>query len=127
MRVIIAGSRDFDDYGLLKRTLDGLPFEVDEVVSGGARGADSLGERWGEKRKLPITRFPANWELGKRAGPERNEKMAKYGDCLVAFPLGASTGTRDMIKRAKKHGLKVIVVEKEGTPTNQLDLGIGGS
>jgi|SRR5690606_40706894 len=100
--VIIAGSRGFTDYPMLCRWLDALhkirPF--DEVVSGGARGADRMGEQWAKSRGVPVKRFLADWDrLGKRAGFARNAEMAEYANGLVAFWDSTSPGTRDMIVR----------------------------
>ena len=113
MKVIIAGGRDFNDYAKLVQTCTKamLEFEAFEVVSGGANGADKLGERFAKEWEYPIKRFPADWEkYGKSAGYIRNEEMAKYANALIAFWDGGSKGTKHMIDLAHKHGLKVIVV-----------------
>jgi len=112
-KVIIAGGRDFDDYDLVKSKLDNLLVNRDpvEIVSGTARGADKLGERYAYKTNLPVARFPANWQLyGKSAGYKRNAQMADYADALVAFWDGKSRGTKHMIDLAKSAGLQVRVV-----------------
>jgi hypothetical protein len=113
MKVIIAGSREFADYELLKKAMSECGFEVTEVVSGHAPGADALGERWADDNGIPIKPFPAEWEKygNKAAGPLRNEKMAQYGEALVAFVSQKSKGTVDMIKRARSRNLKVFVVK----------------
>ena len=124
LRIIIAGSRDFNDYKLLKTSirdilkdtsLDGI--SKIKIISGTARGADQLGERFAKQFKLEVIKFPADWDrFGKRAGYIRNEKMAKYSvednnyGMLVAFWDGESRGTKHMINLAKKHGLEVHVV-----------------
>lgn len=112
-KVIVAGSRDFDDYALLCNTLDELfPKRDIEIVSGNARGADRLGERYAEDRWINCMKFPANWaKYGKGAGPIRNQEMADYADILVAFWDYQSSGTRDMITRAMKEGLEVHVID----------------
>ena len=106
-KVIIAGSRDFTDYTFLKKMVDKLyKNETIEIVSGGATGADALGERYAREKGYTIKRFPADWEVhGKAAGPIRNRQMAIYGDHLIAFPMGFSKGTSNMIKEAGKLGL----------------------
>ena len=111
MKVIIAGSRDFNDYETLKKVCDFMLSRQDEVeiVSGTARGADQLGERYAREMGYPIKQFPADWSKGKSAGYLRNEDMAKYGDALIAFWDGSSKGTEHMINLAKKRGLKVKV------------------
>lgn len=111
-KVIIAGSRDYSDYKELKQRCDFLLSKVQphsvEIVSGGARGADSLGERYASERGYSCTRFPAQWhKFGRSAGYKRNLQMAEYADALIAFPLGKSVGTRHMIKTAKDHKLRV--------------------
>jgi hypothetical protein len=112
MKIIIAGSRGFTDYQLLRSTL--IPFinaGIFEVVSGCAKGADELGEQFAAEFSLVVKKFPANWDkYGKAAGYKRNEEMAIYADALVAFWDGQSKGTKHMIDLALKHGLMVKVV-----------------
>lgn len=122
-RVIIAGSRNFNDYDKMLKVLDEIGIHlintIDkiEIVSGHARGADSLGERFAKSYGYPLKIFPANWDkYGKAAGAIRNEQMAKYASeadrgILVAFPLDESRGTRNMIKLAKQYGLEVDVID----------------
>ncbi len=111
-KVIIAGSRDFTDYPLLcsvaDQTLAGM--EDIEIVSGGARGADALGEQYARERGYALKVFPAEWKKwGAAAGPIRNGQMAGYADALIAFWDGSSSGTRDMIRKAEEKGLRVQV------------------
>ena len=115
MKVIIAGGREFCDYTFLKDKCDYflqnfLPSNL-EIVSGTAHGADRLGERYAVEKELKIVKFPADWDKhGKSAGFIRNEEMAKYADALIAFWDGKSKGTKHMIDLAKKHELKVKIV-----------------
>ena len=112
-KVIIAGSRDFSNYKLLKEKCD---FYLQnkkniEVVSGKALGADFLGEIYAKNNKYSLKEFPAKWgQYGKSAGYIRNRKMAIYADVLIAFWDGQSKGTKHMIDLAKKYKLKVKVV-----------------
>ena len=113
MKVIIAGGRDFKDYDLLCRKADYYLSRQDEIeiVSGCAKGADKLGERYADERGYLIKRFPADWgTFGKRAGYLRNEDMAIYADALIAFWNERSKGTKHMIDIAEQQGLKVRVV-----------------
>ena len=121
MRVIVAGSRMFDDYVLLKRTMDKIFAHIKrsktdtsiKVISGGAKGADKLGEQWAYDNMISYQVFRADWtKHGKVAGPIRNQEMIDGGkaDALVAFWNGKSPGTKDMIRRARKHKLKVKIV-----------------
>lgn len=108
MRVIVCGGRDFADRALLEETLDKLDITV--LISGGAVGADSLGEAWARKNEIPYVVMPARWKRhGKSAGPIRNREMAKlHPDLVVAFPGGS--GTKDMIRVAKERGIPVQIV-----------------
>ena len=111
-KVIIAGCRDFTDYALLRSFADDALAGIDdiEIVSGGARGADALGERYARERGRNLKVFPAEWEKWRAAaGPIRNSQMASYADALFAFWDGRSVGTRDMIRKAEEKGLKVQV------------------
>ena len=112
MRVIIAGSRSIDDPIDIRQAVRQSGFIVSEVVSGGARGADRLGEYWAEENGVPCQRFPADWEtFGKPAGIIRNVAMAKYADALIAIWDGRSNGTKHMIDTATGHGLQVFVYQ----------------
>lgn len=118
LRIIIAGSREFDNYNLLESTISNFIKENTnnvEIVSGTARGADQLGEQFAIEYGYQIKRFPANWKLyGKSAGPIRNREMAEYASggqgVLFAFWDGKSRGTKSMIDLAKKCGVEVHVV-----------------
>lgn len=114
-RLIIAGGRDFDDYELLSRHAYEFTHSLDDdtitVISGGAKGADSLGERWAAEALLELVVVKAEWDKhGKAAGPKRNQQMAELGTHLLAFWDGQSKGTRDMIDRAVRNGLWTKVV-----------------
>lgn len=114
MRCIVAGSRSFRDYVLLRESLDRFQaehYEITTVISGKAEGADMLGEQYARERSIPVSPYPARWDLyGKSAGPIRNKEMALAADCLVAFWDGESKGTSNMINVAKELGLKVYVI-----------------
>lgn len=103
MKLIIAGSRNrFVDLATLDTIIDGLGWEISEVVSGCCRGIDNCGEKWATAHAIPIKRFPALWDTyGVAAGPKRNTEMAAYGDALLAFP-GIGKGTWDMISKMKQ-------------------------
>lgn len=80
------------------------------VLCGMARGADTFGAEWARFQQIQVMEYPAPWEMhGKRAGPIRNEEMARDADALIAIWDGKSPGTRDMINKAHFYGLKVFV------------------
>ena len=116
-RVIIAGGRDFEDFRFLsKKCMEKLQNKTDViVVSGGAKGADQLGEKFANFMGYDIKVFPANWEVGPIAGILRNREMAEYADALIAFWDGKSKGTKNMIEEAEKRNLKVVVYNYEIT------------
>ncbi len=121
-RVIVAGTRSFEEYELMESKMDrllaNLPKDLD-IVSGGAPGADRLGERYARKRGYHLKRFPADWDNkaeGKAAGHVRNSIMAWYATHLVAFWNGKSPGTRDMIQLAEKEGLATRTIIYEPFP-----------
>jgi len=110
MRVIIAGSRNIVNYDIVEEAIEKSKFTISEVVSGAAKGVDTLGEEWAENNKKYCKRFPADWDTyGKSAGIIRNVHMADYADALIAVWNGSSRGTQHMIKTAKDRNLKVFV------------------
>lgn len=121
-KVIIAGSRYYDDYTTLKMECDKIlsrKFADSEceviIVSGGARGADALGERYASERGLKTEVHPADWNrYGDSAGPIRNAEMAEVADALIAFPKSgaANRGTMNMVNTAREKGLQVRVIQR---------------
>ena len=110
MRVIIAGSRSITSAQEVATAIARSGFVITELISGGARGVDTLGEAWATKHKIPIRRFPAQWlRYGKTAGFRRNEAMAQVADALVAIWDGTSQGTSHMIATARQRGLRICV------------------
>lgn len=111
-KVIICGSRDFQNYSLLRKEIDKIKDKVGEVVCGEAKGADTLGRAWAEENHVKVQSFPANWQAyGSQAGFIRNRDMGDYADMAIAFWNGHSPGTKDMIKYMKTLGKEVVVVE----------------
>jgi len=114
-RVIIAGSRGFDDYAVLQTVCDNFLSPKKQthnivIVSGTAKGADSLGEQYARERGYTVERFPVDWQqYGKAAGPIRNRQMTDNADALIAFWDGQSKGTQNMIIEGKKKGLVVRI------------------
>lgn len=121
--IIVAGSRDFDDYNMLSSVLDeyletaGISAEKIKIISGRAKGADCLGERYAVERGIQIIGFPADWKkYGRAAGPVRNKQMAEFAasngnkGVLFAFWNGISKGTKNMISLAEKYGLEVHII-----------------
>jgi hypothetical protein len=129
-RIIIAGSRTLEDmpYSDFAETVSGFISNLSnlsggvEIVSGTARGPDSMGERYAYEYGIKCVRFPAKWDLYKNAaGMIRNQMMSWYGTHLLAFHDGVSSGTKGMIRIAENDGLVVVVktCEKPEKPQRQ--------
>jgi hypothetical protein len=111
VKVIIAGSRSINDFSIVEEAIRDSQFPITEVVSGGARGVDKLGEEWADKNMVPIKKFPAQWgKYGKSAGPIRNREMAEYADALISIWDGNSRGTMSMVREAKRAGLRTFCI-----------------
>lgn len=116
-RVCIAGSRGFSDYPLLRDSCDrllGQKASIHEIViiSGTAKGADSLGEQYATERGYAVERYPADWDkYGRRAGALRNEQMCTVSDALIAFWDSKSRGTEHMIRICQGKGIPVRVIK----------------
>lgn len=100
MKVIIAGTRTFDDYAYLcgkcQEILRGKT--ITSILSGAAKGADEVGERYARRCGYPVERFAPEWDKhGKAAGPMRNRRMAAEADEAIVFWDGKSRGTKNMI------------------------------
>lgn len=114
MKIAIIGSRTFNDYELLSNTVKSyckanniLP---KIIVSGGAKGADTLAERFAKENNLEKKIFHPNWEfLGRNACSARNTQIVEFSDLVFAFWDGKSPGTKDSITKAEKFGKIVIV------------------
>ena len=124
--VIVAGSREFTDYWLLVRECDKFLRHVYPHIlhiSGGARGADLLGEKWARVHKYKSKVFVADWDrFGKGAGPIRNREMAEFArdyakrnstqSSLIAFLTTESKGTKSMIEIANEFHIDHIHIVK---------------
>lgn len=131
MKIIVAGGRNFEHYALLKMKLNEILKNVSDevtIISGGAKGADLLGEKYAKEKGYKIKKIEADWDninvigaiiktnqFGKsynaNAGPQRNKKMADIADGLVAFWDGKSLGTKNMIDIATNMNLKVRIIK----------------
>lgn len=109
MKILIAGGRDFADKQFLEQYMSKYLEDATLVISGTAKGADSLGEKWANSNDIPVERYPAQWsKYGAAAGPIRNQEMLDKGkpDLVVVFKGG--TGSAHMAKIARKAGVKVM-------------------
>jgi predicted Rossmann fold nucleotide-binding protein DprA/Smf involved in DNA uptake len=110
MKLAVVGSRSFNDYDLLSSTISQL-VDVSCIVSGGAQGADSLGERYANENGIAFQVFLPDWKKhGRSAGIQRNLQILENSDAVVAFWDGKSKGTRHTIETARKMGKHVQVI-----------------
>jgi hypothetical protein len=98
MRVAIIGSRNFNNYELVVDTLKEYENNITLIVSGGAKGADTLGERWAKEKNKEVLIFHPDWnKYGKSAGIIRNKDIIENSDIVFAFWDGISKGTKNSI------------------------------
>lgn len=135
VNIAIVGSREFSDYEYLKEQLCEFIFDIKyegdsgkswssvyynrydnvKIISGGARGADTLAEKFADEFSFEKVIFKPDWNLyGKRAGFVRNAKIVDNCDVLFAFQINKSKGTQHSIDLAKEKNKEVYVFEVEG-------------
>lgn len=109
---IVCGGRDFSDSKHLFQCLDLCRkwWNLDKIVHGGAKGADTLAHEWANSRKLVVVRSPADWNTyGKSAGMIRNRSMLDYApQVVIAFKGG--TGTENMITISRQAEIPVFIL-----------------
>lgn len=108
MKLAIVGSRNFNDYDKFKmfinKSLKIWKKYPEEIISGGAKGADTLAENYGNDNNIPVTIFEAEWSVyGRSAGPIRNKLIIERATHIVAFPSRSGRGTQHSISLAKKN------------------------
>jgi hypothetical protein len=129
LRVIVTGSRDWEDPTVINVDLSRLSWHAHRtsrrlVVIHGAHwsGVDLHARYWvhepaqqalrvaGYLREEP---YPANWGAFRRsAGPRRNQHMVSLGaDLCLAYPLGESKGTRGCAAMASKTHIPTLITE----------------
>lgn len=113
MRLGVIGSRNFYDYNIVKIKLDRIHLKhpITCIVSGGAKGADSFGERWATENNINKDIYLPDWnKYGKRAGFIRNETIIVNSDAVIAFWDGKSKGTMNSLDLCEEYGVKYLVI-----------------
>ncbi len=113
MKLAIVGSRTFNDYETLSYALKShfSSMRVDEIISGGASGADKLAAKFAKENGIKLTEFLPDWDKhGRAAGFIRNEDIVGAGDFLVAFWDGVSRGTRNDLSIAKRLKKPTLII-----------------
>lgn len=115
VRIVVAGCRDYNDYDEARLFIDQCLTVIRKdneiiILSGGAVGADSLGERYARENGFKTELYPADWKkYGRSAGPIRNRQMAEACDCAICFWDGKSKGTESMLELANKYAKPVRI------------------
>lgn len=105
MKLAIVGSRNFTDYNMMCKFIESKfdISDIDAIVSGGAKGADKLAERFAANHNLLLLVKEADWKhYGRAAGPMRNKQIIGEADAVVAFPSHSSKGTLNSMNLARK-------------------------
>lgn len=112
MKAAIIGSRTFDDYNLVCETLSEYENQITLMVSGGAKGADKLGEKWAKEKNKEVLIFHPDWDkYGKSAGFRRNKDIIENSDIVFAFWDGQSKGTQSSINLSKKLNKELKIIK----------------
>lgn len=116
MNIGIIGSRGFTDYTKLKSTIESYimkeKFINIKIISGGARGADKLGETFAKEFGIPTKVFKPDWDTyGKSAGFIRNKDIVNNSDIIFAFWDGESKGTKHSIELCKQLNKPIVLVK----------------
>ena len=121
IKLAIAGSRNFNDYVSFRLAVDKILAEwnnpnIEYIITGGAKGVDTLAERYAKERNIPLVSKLPNWQkYGKAAGPIRNSEIVADCTHLIAFPSHLGSGTQDTINKFKKNkgyiNIKVLYID----------------
>jgi predicted Rossmann-fold nucleotide-binding protein len=105
-RVLVCGGRHYADADRVNTVLR-MDCWPSVIITGGAKGADALAIAWADANAVDTETYLADWNLGRHAGPMRNQRMLDEGkpDLVIAFPGGR--GTLDMVCRAIAAGITV--------------------
>lgn len=113
MKLAIVGSREFENYDLLCVEVSKIKETqtIELIVSGGAKGADTLAKKYASMNNIPLVEFKPDYKkFGHNAPVQRNKLIVEISDCVLAFVAPTSKGTWDTIRKAEKMSKKVIIV-----------------
>ncbi len=107
MILMIAGSRSINNIDISKY----IPKDTTHIISGGAKGVDTLAEQYADKHKISKTILRPRYDLYKKGAPlKRNNEMVDICDKVIAFWDGKSKGTKHTIDYARKTEKDVDVI-----------------
>lgn len=113
MRLIIAGGRHIPTSQAIeeiKANVSRLHKAPKVVLSGEGGGVDLAGEVWAKSRGVPVEPYPADWDRGKKGGPERNARMVATANALLLIWDGKSDGSWDVLRKATDAHLEVVQI-----------------
>ena len=103
-KLALVGSRNFTDYARFVTDVDkwctAQNIRPTVIISGGAKGADALAERYAAERAIELCVFKADWSKGRSAGPARNTLIVEACTHMYAFPSKTGRGTQDSMRKA---------------------------
>ena len=89
-----------------------LKYIPDEIVSGGAKGADTYAREFAKKKGLKLIEYFPNYDkYGKGAPLERNKQIVDECDCVLAFWYGQLHGTKFTLDYAKEKNKPIKIVQ----------------
>ena len=111
--IAIIGSRDFNNYELLKSSINRIlkGKNVKLLISGGAKGTDTLAEKYAIENNYQIKIIKPDWKKGKWAGLERNTKIVEQSDIVIAFWNGISKGTSNTISKTQELNKQLYIIK----------------
>lgn len=114
MKLAVIGSRGFCDFEKLNSELTILNTskKISVIISGGAKGADSLAENWAKEHGIPVRVILPDWKkFGRGAGPIRNKLIIDECEQSIAFWDGQSKGTLQAINYAKEKKVPIKIIK----------------
>jgi len=138
MKILIVGSRDFNNYDMLCEAIKASKLKISEIVSGGGKGLDCLSEQWAKENDVPIKSFNIDWNNLKQPGAIKkknkwnkwfNANAAKYRDSQMVEYLGKAGGVISIdtgefgggfiVKQAKEKGATCYKYDPEDHMTDE--------
>ena len=108
MKLAIVGSRNISGVNIEEY----LPEGLEEIVSGGARGIDSVAAAYAKSHGIKLVEFLPDYKKYGRVAPlRRNDEIADYADEVIAFWDGVSSGTKYTVEAFKKRGKPVRIMK----------------